>query len=59
MTQAFTPEDAGQLVMVDIQGKTLDAATGTIVRDAHAVKPGQRLKTRLKRGEVLSRVDAG
>ncbi|HLO94673.1 MAG TPA: glycoside hydrolase family 3 N-terminal domain-containing protein, partial [Burkholderiaceae bacterium] len=35
MTQAhaFTPEDAGQLVMVDIQGKTLDAATAAFLRE--------------------------
>jgi beta-N-acetylhexosaminidase len=35
MTQAqdFRPEDAGQLVMVDIQGKTLDAATAAFLRE--------------------------
>jgi exodeoxyribonuclease VII large subunit len=33
---------------------TMDAATGTILRDAKNVKPGQRLKTRLKTGEVTS-----
>jgi len=38
---------------------TLDAATGAALRDAHAVQPGQRLKTRLKQGEVLSRVELG
>ena len=36
---------------------TLDAATGKVVRDVAQVKPGQRLKTRLKRGEVSSRVE--
>ena len=33
---------------------TMDAATGKILRDAKQVKPGQRLKTRLKNGEVSS-----
>ena len=33
---------------------TTDAASGKIVRDAKQVKPGQRLKTRLKTGEVTS-----
>jgi len=36
---------------------TLDAATGAVLRDATKVKPGQRLKTRLKAGEILSRVE--
>jgi exodeoxyribonuclease VII large subunit len=35
---------------------TMDAATDKVLRDAKDVKPGQRLKTRLKKGEVLSRV---
>ncbi|TSA40958.1 MAG: hypothetical protein D4R57_01240, partial [Verrucomicrobiales bacterium] len=35
---------------------TQDAATGEILRDAKRVKAGQRLKTRLKTGEVVSRV---
>ena len=33
---------------------TMDAASGKILRDAKQVKPGQRLKTRLKSGEVTS-----
>jgi len=33
---------------------TMDAATGDILRDAKKVKPGQRLRTRLKAGEVRS-----
>jgi exodeoxyribonuclease VII large subunit len=36
---------------------TTDAATGKVLRDAHQVKIGQRLKTRLKIGEVQSRVE--
>ena len=36
---------------------TMDAASGEVVRDAGSVKPGQRLKTRLKTGEVKSRVE--
>lgn len=35
---------------------TTDAATGAVVRSAEKVKEGQELKTRLKKGEVLSRV---
>jgi exodeoxyribonuclease VII large subunit len=34
---------------------TMDAASGEIVRDAQQVKRGQRLRTRLKNGEVVSR----
>ena len=34
---------------------TTDAATGEILRDAKRVKAGQRLMTRLKSGEVVSR----
>jgi exodeoxyribonuclease VII large subunit len=34
---------------------TQDAATGEILRDAGRVKAGQRLRTRLMRGEVVSR----
>ncbi len=37
---------------------TMDAATGAVLRDATKVKPGQRLKTRLKAGEILSRVES-
>lgn len=33
---------------------TMDATSGKILRDAKLVKPGQRLKTRLKTGEVSS-----
>ena len=36
---------------------TLDAATGKVLRDAAQVKAGQRLKTRLKNGEVTSRAE--
>jgi len=33
---------------------TFDAETGQVIRDATEVKPGQRLKTRLKKGEIRS-----
>jgi exodeoxyribonuclease VII large subunit len=36
---------------------TMDAKSGRILRDAAQVKAGQRLKTRLKAGEVWSRVE--
>ena len=36
---------------------TMDAATGKVLRDASEVKAGQRLKTRLTKGEVSSRVE--
>ena len=36
---------------------TMDAASGEILHDAKKVKPGQRLRTRLKTGEVESRVE--
>jgi exodeoxyribonuclease VII large subunit len=36
---------------------TTDAATGKVLRDATKVKTGQKLKTRLKKGEVLSRAE--
>ena len=36
---------------------TTDAATGTILHDAKKIKPGQKLKTRLAHGEILSRVE--
>ncbi len=36
---------------------TSDAETGKVLRDAAKVKAGQRLKTRLKSGEVLSKVE--
>lgn len=34
---------------------TMDAATGQVLRDAAKVKAGQRLKTRLQKGEVFSK----
>jgi exodeoxyribonuclease VII large subunit len=36
---------------------TTDAETGKVLRDAAKVKPGQRVKTRLQKGEVLSKVE--
>jgi len=36
---------------------TTDAATGKVLRAAHAAKAGQRLKTRLKSGELISQVE--
>jgi exodeoxyribonuclease VII large subunit len=36
---------------------TTDAATGNVLRDATKVKTGQRLKTRLARGEIKSAVE--
>ncbi len=36
---------------------TMDAASGEILRDATKIKPGQRLRTRLKTGEVASQVE--
>jgi exodeoxyribonuclease VII large subunit len=36
---------------------TMDAVTGKVLRDAAEVKAGQRLKTRLKQGEILSRTE--
>ena len=36
---------------------TMDAATGELLRNAEAAQPGQALKTRLKAGEVRSRVE--
>ena len=37
---------------------TLDAATGKVLREAKKIKAGQQLKTRLKRGEILSRAES-
>jgi exodeoxyribonuclease VII large subunit len=37
---------------------TTDAATGKVLREASEVKAGQRLKTRLKAGQVFSRAEA-
>lgn len=36
---------------------TMDGTTGKVLRDAKKVKPGQRLKTRLKNGEILSKAE--
>jgi exodeoxyribonuclease VII large subunit len=36
---------------------TLEAETGKVVSDAKEVSSGQRLKTRLQTGEVVSRVE--
>ena len=36
---------------------TLAADTGAVVRDAAAVTPGQKLRTKLKKGEVVSTVE--
>ncbi len=36
---------------------TTDAATGKVLREAKVVRAGQRLKTRLKTGEVFSRAE--
>jgi exodeoxyribonuclease VII large subunit len=38
---------------------TMDAGTGVVLREASAATPGQKLKTRLKTGEVRSRVEWG
>lgn len=38
---------------------TLDAATGAVIREARAVRRGQRLKTRLKSGEISSVAEDG
>jgi exonuclease VII large subunit len=35
----------------------MEATSGKILRDAKQVKPGQRLKTRLNKGEVVSVVE--
>lgn len=37
---------------------TMEAATGTVLRDAAAVKPGQKLKTRLAKGDIFSRTES-
>ena len=36
---------------------TMDAESGKVLRDAAKVKPGQKLRTRLAKGEVLSRAE--
>jgi exodeoxyribonuclease VII large subunit len=38
---------------------TMDAATGKLIRDAGEVRSGQQLKTRIKRGEIISVVETG
>ena len=38
---------------------TLDAESGSVVRDAAGLAPGRRLRTRLARGEVASVVEPG
>jgi exodeoxyribonuclease VII large subunit len=38
---------------------TTDAETGKVLRDAGKIKSGQRLKTRLQKGEVTSKVEPG
>jgi exodeoxyribonuclease VII large subunit len=38
---------------------TTDAATGQVVRDAAKIATGEKLKTRLKKGEIFSRVENG
>ena len=37
---------------------TMDAATGKVLRDAGKIKAGQKLTTRLKSGEILSRAES-
>ena len=37
---------------------TVDAKTGTVVRRAESVHAGQQLRTRLRDGEVISRVES-
>jgi exodeoxyribonuclease VII large subunit len=37
---------------------TTDATTGKVLRDAAKVKTGQKLKTRLAKGEVSSKIEA-
>jgi len=36
---------------------TMDAASGKVLREADKIKAGQKLKTRLKKGEVISRAE--
>jgi len=38
---------------------TMDAESGTVLRDAKKVKAGQKLKTRLKAGEIVSTAESG
>jgi exodeoxyribonuclease VII large subunit len=37
---------------------TTDAETGKVLRDAAKIKSGRRLKTRLQKGEVVSKVES-
>ena len=37
---------------------TMEAATGTVLRNAAAIKPGQKLKTRLAKGDIISRMES-
>jgi exodeoxyribonuclease VII large subunit len=37
---------------------TTDTATGKVLRDAKKIKPGQTMKTRLAKGEVVSRAES-
>jgi exodeoxyribonuclease VII large subunit len=52
--QALGPEQ----VLARGYSITTDAATGKVLREAAGVKAGQKLNTRLARGEVSSRVEA-
>ena len=51
--QALGPEQ----VLARGYSITTDAATGKVLREAGKIKAGQKLKTRLARGEVSSRVE--
>ena len=57
----FTYTDSWQwdltMYLADIEIKLHDAQTGKVLREAKAVTAGQSLKTRLKRGELFSRVE--
>lgn len=53
--QALGPEQ----VLARGYSITTDAKSGKVLRDAAKVRPGQALKTRLAKGEITSRVDAG
>ncbi|HEY3760144.1 MAG TPA: exodeoxyribonuclease VII large subunit [Verrucomicrobiae bacterium] len=37
---------------------TMDAASGKVLRDASKIKAGQKLKTRLKTGEIITRAES-
>jgi exodeoxyribonuclease VII large subunit len=36
---------------------TMDAASGKVLRDAGKIQAGQKIKTRLKQGEIVSRAE--